>query len=72
MICSINTCQSLNCEGHICDDLNVHNNADQNADIISWHVKFVTLNPLSPHDALKHHFTFLKTDLISLQPRVLE
>ena len=24
------------------------------------------VNPLSPHDALKHHFTFLKTDLISL------
>ena len=31
-----------------------------------------TLNPLSPHDALKHHFTSLKTDLIFLQPRVLE
>ena len=29
-------------------------------------------NPLSPHDALKHHFTSLKTQLISLQPRVLE
>ena len=25
------------------------------------------LNPLSPHDALKHHFTSLKTDLIFLQ-----
>ena len=24
------------------------------------------INPLSPHDALKHHFTFLKTDLIFL------
>ena len=24
----------------------------------------VLLNPLSPHDALKHHFTSLKTDLI--------
>ena len=22
------------------------------------------VNPLSPHDALKHHFTSLKTDLI--------
>ena len=31
-----------------------------------------TFNPLSPHDALKHHFTSLKTDLISLQPRVFE
>ena len=29
-------------------------------------------NPLSPHDALKHHLTSLKTDLIFLQPRVLE
>ena len=23
-------------------------------------------NPLSPHDALKHHFTSLKTDLLFL------
>ena len=30
------------------------------------------INPLSPHDALKHHFTSLKTDLIFLQPRVLK
>ena len=30
------------------------------------------INPLSPHDALKHYFTFLKTDLIFLQQRVLE
>ena len=29
-------------------------------------------NPLSPHDALMHHFTSLKIDLIFLQPRVLE
>ena len=29
-------------------------------------------NPLSPHDALKHHFTSLKTYLIFSQPRVLE
>ena len=27
---------------------------------------------LSPHDALKHHFTSLKTDLISLKQGVLE
>ena len=27
--------------------------------------RFVCFNPLSPHDALKHHFTFLKTQLIS-------
>ena len=31
-----------------------------------------TFNPLSPYDALKHHLTSLKKDLISLQPRVLE
>ena len=30
------------------------------------------VNPLSPHDAIKHHFTSLKTDLIFLQLRVLE
>ena len=30
------------------------------------------VNPLSPHDALKHHFTSLKTDLIFLQLGVLE
>ena len=29
-------------------------------------------NPLSPHDALKHHFTSLKTGFIFLQLRVLE
>ena len=28
-------------------------------------------NPLDPHDALKHHFTSLKTDLILLQLGVL-
>ena len=31
-----------------------------------------SVNPLSPHDALRHHFTSLKTDLIFLQSRVLE
>ena len=30
------------------------------------------LDPLSPHDALKHHCTSLKTDLIFLQLGVLE
>ena len=29
-------------------------------------------NPLSPHDALKHHFTSLKTYFIFLQQRVLK
>ena len=32
----------------------------------------IDFKPLSPHDALKHHFKSLKTDLIILQPRVLE
>ena len=30
------------------------------------------VNPLGPHDALKHQFTSLKTDLIFLQQWVLE
>ena len=30
------------------------------------------INPLSPHDALKHHFTSLKTQLIVLQLKVLK
>ena len=30
------------------------------------------IGPLSPHIALKHHITSLKTDLIFLQLRVLE
>ena len=33
---------------------------------------FQRFNPLSPHDALKHHFTSLKKYLIFLQPGVLE
>ena len=31
-----------------------------------------SINPLSPNDALKHHFTCLKKDLIFLQLGVLE
>ena len=30
------------------------------------------INPLSPHDALKHHFTSLKKKKKFLQPRILE
>ena len=33
---------------------------------------FHSFNPLSPHDALKHHFTSLRADLIFLQLGVLE
>ena len=32
----------------------------------------IHLNPFSLHDALKHHFTSLKSDLIFLQQSVLE
>ena len=32
----------------------------------------IIINPLNLHDALKHYITSLKTDLIILQPRVLE
>ena len=32
----------------------------------------IIFNPLGPHDALKHHFISLKTDLIFLQLGVLE
>ena len=35
-------------------------------------IEILMLNPLSPHDALKHHFTSLKTYLIFLQLGVLE
>ena len=34
--------------------------------------QITSVNPLSPHDALKHHFTSLKTDLIFLQLWVLK
>ena len=38
-----------------------------------YHMIFTeSFNPSSPHDALKHHFTSLKTQFISLQLRVLE
>ena len=39
--------------------------------LVSWS-SCGQLNPLSPHDALKHHFTSLKTDLISQHLWVLE
>ena len=41
---------------------------------VKCNISFVLsdINPLSPHEALKHHFTSLKTDLISLQLGVLE
>ena len=35
--------------------------------IIVHEEQIYAVNPLGPHDALKHHFTSLKSDLISLQ-----
>ena len=40
--------------------------------MLSMYYFIVLFTPLSPRDALKHHFTSLKIDLIFLQPRVLE
>ena len=36
------------------------------------HSLHIDINPLSPHDALKHRLKSLKTDLILLQLVVLE
>ena len=48
----------------------------QDVSYIKWegisHLFDVNINPLSPHDALKHHFISLKTDLIFLQLTVLK
>ena len=43
-----------------------------NTYMLRVYVHYTWFNPLSPHDALKHHFTSLKTNLIFLQIRVLE
>ena len=40
--------------------------------VYMYHVYKRPLSPLSPDDALKHHFTSLKTDLIFLQQMALE
>ena len=34
--------------------------------------RWANVSPLRPHNALKHHFISMKTDLIFLQSRVLE
>ena len=34
--------------------------------VFTGKVNILTLSPISPHDALKHNFTSLKTDLIFL------
>ena len=43
----------------------------RNEAIFTHHAQ-LHINPFSPHDALKHHFTSLKTDLIFLQLGVLK
>ena len=40
--------------------------------ILSWDCVYRLINPLTRHDALKHHSTSLKTYFFFLQPRVLE
>ena len=40
--------------------------------ILDDFLQLLTFNPLSPQDALKHHFKSLKTDLIFLELGVLE
>ena len=49
-----------------------HNIYSENPD--DPHTLIRLVNPVSPHDALKHHFTSLKTHLIIifLQPRLLK
>ena len=43
------------------------------ASIAVFYILYIfSFNHLNPHDALKHHFTSLKTDLIFVQQRVLE
>ena len=51
--------------------LNVSHKCDRRTQRIETNVCLARLNPLSPHDALKHHFTFLKIELIFLQLGVL-
>ena len=43
---------------------------DTSLSLDGWMVLYI--NPLGPHDALKHHFTSLKTDLICIQLGVLD
>ena len=45
------------------DNIHFHILADQINQVLLLIMKCV-LNPLSPHDALKHHLTSLKTDLV--------
>ena len=61
---------SAECAGHKHPE--VRHNSRQHATINSFLAEFILFNPLSSHDALKHHFTSLKTDLIFPQHRVLE
>ena len=63
---------------HYCSTRSTNNvyclqHTQERAGVVGIHINpNIIINPLSPHDALKHHFTSLKTDLIFLQPRVYE
>ena len=48
-------------------DCDVHGGAGEQRNLLE-----LVFSPLSPHDALKHHLTSLKTNFIFLQARVLE
>ena len=52
--------------------LHVRKKSSYSCLILDDFLQLFTFNPLSPHDALKHHFTSLKTDLIFLELGVLE
>ena len=57
---------------HISCLTTVHTDANKRQNVsCSGHQCSRALNPLSPHDALKHHFTSLKTDLTFIQLGVL-
>ena len=69
-ICGWNLFQPL---GPVCSMINVLRSGPSGASIMNqWFSYIKELNHLSPHDALKHHFTSLKTDLIFLHLGVFE
>ena len=58
-------------------NINIYIDEKQTSPLLNyWIIQASTenyfVNPLRPHDALKHHFTSLKIHLIFLQSRVLE
>ena len=47
-------------------DMRIGNESNPVITCLRYHAFYQCINPLSPYDALKHRFTSLKTDLISL------